>query len=318
VADSYSEAADKAAELESELQNLIDTIDEVNGLNQDVASANSSYQSALADIADEVLRQKDAYEELNGTVEGFKPTLDDSTASGAANVAMLADVAGKAQEAARQQLELDVATGDSEGAAKTYLGTLEAQRKAFIDSAEQAGFSAREVQKLADKFFALPDEQTVDVLVDTLAAQTSIDNFIYANNGKTITLKTAVVGRRSTVGNDGGPGGFADGGEIPGRPSRTDNVLIHAASGEFVVNTEAAQRNKALLHFLNSGGRIRGYASGGEVQPRYAASVPRSSSSQAAGGAIAINQVIQPAPGMSEEQIARIAAEKTTFALRRF
>ena len=35
------------------------------------------------------------------------------------------------------------------------------------------------------------------------------------------------------------------------------------------------------------------------------------------GGRVVVQQTIQPAPGMSEEQIARIAADKTAFALRR-
>jgi hypothetical protein len=228
---------------------------------------------------------------------------------------MLADVASKAQDAALAQLEVDTATVGADKATDIYLGTLEAQRQAFIDSALEAGYNADEVQALADKVFALPDEKQIKFLADTAAAATTIDNFMTRYG----TLRGTIVYRATREGSmsDGAAtGGFANGGEIPGTPSRKDNVLIHAATGEFVVNTEAAQRNKALLHYINSGGRIRGYADGGEVQPQYAAPMPRWGSGGGAVSTVDVTQIIQPAPGMSEAQIARIAAERMAFAAR--
>jgi hypothetical protein len=330
AATSYQDAADKAAELQSNLRELIDTINEANGIGQDAVSTNAAYQSALAGISDEVDRQKEAFIDLQkkafldangtldgfvGTLDGFILTLDETTESGSANAAMLSDVAAKAIAAADAQLEVDSRTVGADKATATYLGTLEAQRQAFIDSAAEAGFNAEEVQKLADKVFALPDEKAVHLVADTAAAATTIDNFMTRYG----TLKGSIVYRATREGGagDGTAGGFADGGEIPGRPSRKDNVLIHAATGEFVVNTDAAQRNKALLHYINSGGRIRGYADGGEVQPQYAPVMPRWASG--GGGATAsvdVTQNIYPAQGMSEEQIAQIAASRMAFALR--
>jgi hypothetical protein len=163
--------------------------------------------------------------------------------------------------------------------------------------------------------FALPDEKAVHLVAETAAAATTIDNFMTRYG----TLKGSIVYRATREGaaGDGTAGGFAGGGEIPGTPSRKDNVLIHAATGEFVVKTEAAQRNLALLHYINSGGRIRGYADGGEVQPQYAPSVPRWASGGGRGGAsVDITQNIYPQPGMSEEQIGRAAAAKMNFELR--
>lgn len=63
------------------------------------------------------------------------------------------------------------------------------------------------------------------------------------------------------------------------------------------------------------------FGAGIEAQSRAFATANAASIGASVGGAVAsspvINNNIQAAPGMSEEQIARIAAEKTTFALRR-
>lgn len=330
AATAYKDAAAQAEELQSNLSDLIDTINEANGMGQDAVSTNAAYQSALAGISDEVERQKeafidlqrDAFQEANGTLDGFVGTLDgfvlsldETTEAGSANAAMFEDVAGKAQAAAKAQLAVDSATVGADKATAIYLDTLAAQRQAFIDSATEAGFNADEVQILADKVFALPDEKKIKILADTAAAATTIDSFMTRYG----TLKGSIVYRATREGaaGDGTAGGFAGGGEIPGTPSRRDNVLIHAATGEFVVNTDAAQRNKALLHYINNGGRIRGYADGGEVQPQYAAPMPRWAAG--GGGAVAsvdVTQNIYPQPGMSEEQIGSAAARTLAFELR--
>lgn len=264
AADAYSESADAAADLTSQISDLIAKINEANGVGQDAVSANANYQAALAGIGEEVQKQKDAYTELNGSLDGFTLSLDETTVAGSGNAAMLADVAGKAQDAALAQLELESKTIGSKAATDNYMGTLANQRQAFIDSAIASGFNADQVQVLADKVFALPSEREVKILADAAAAQGVIDRFIYSNDGRTITLNVDTV-RRNTVSNDGGPGGFATGGRLPGPPSRTDNMFIHAASGEFVVNAAATQRNLALLEAINNGS-IRGYANGGEVR----------------------------------------------------
>lgn len=60
------------------------------------------------------------------------------------------------------------------------------------------------------------------------------------------------------------PKGWQEGGLLPGQPSATDNMLIHAASGEFVVNAAATKRNLSLLHAINQG-NLMGFATGGVV-----------------------------------------------------
>jgi len=175
-AEAYMEAAAEAGSLNSELSKLIDTILASNGVGQDAVSANARYQSALEGISAEVQKQRDAYEEAQGTLDGFTLSLDESTAAGANNASMLADVAGAAQNAAQKQYELDLQTMSAKDATDKYAGTLAAQRQAFIDSAIQAGYNADEVQRLADKVFALPSEKELNIIADTAQAERDLDH----------------------------------------------------------------------------------------------------------------------------------------------
>ena len=164
AADAYLEAAAGAEELQSTLLDLLGTINEANSIGQDAVSANAAYQEALAGIAEEV--------------EGLDRTLDESTVTGSANAAMLAEVAEKAQTAAQSQFELDQQTMTAKDAADKYHATLSSQRQAFIDSAVAAGFNATEVQALADKVFALPSEKEMRVVADTSQAAVTISDFM--------------------------------------------------------------------------------------------------------------------------------------------
>jgi hypothetical protein len=329
AADSYQDAATKAEELESNLRKLIDAVNELNGLGQDAVSANAAYRDALAGVSEEVQRQKDdflepqrkAYEELNGSLDGFVGdltgftlSLDETTDAGSANAAMLADLAGKAQAAADAQLEVDSKTIGAEAATSKYLDTLAQQRQAFIDSATQAGFNADEVQKLADRVFAMPDKKEVEVIAKTAQANADLDYLARKREAEiAVRLKTYVAGAGDAV-KQGLLGNltFADGGEVPGRPSHKDNMLAMVASGEFVVRTAVAQRHLDELNYLNTYGRLPGYANGGEVQPRYA---PPTWAMPAGGGTRTVNQTtnVYPQPGMSEYQIGRAAAESAVF-----
>ena len=230
AADAYLDEATQVSDLASQMSKLIDQINEANGVNQDAVTANAQYQEALEGIADEVQRQRDEYEKLNETTDGFAASLDESTAAGASNAAMLSDVARSAQDAAKAQYEVDKTTMSAKDATDKYAGTLAAQRQAFIDSAVQAGFNADQVQVLADKVFALPSAKEVAILAQTAAAQNAIDQFITLNDGKRVKVFVDAEGGQSfrvgsttvSPGNangaiyDKGVKAFADSGFEPG------------------------------------------------------------------------------------------------------
>jgi TP901 family phage tail tape measure protein len=334
AATAYKDAAEHAGELQSNLRELIDTINEANGIGQDAVSTNAAYQSALAGISDEVDRQKEAFVDLQkkafqeangtldgfvGTLDGFVLTLDETTEAGSANAAMLADVASKAQDAALAQLEVDAATVGAEEATNIYLGTLEAQRQAFINSATEAGYNAEEVQILADKVFALPDETQVKVVADTAEATADIQELAdslaaFESSGYGLNVSGYIKSLE----------GRAEGGAIFGRgPRGIDSVPILAAPGEHMLTTSDvdAMGGQAGVYAFRAAlhrGRLRGYANGGEIQPQYASSMPRFSSgggSAGAGGPLAAVNVY-PQQGMDEEQIGRAAARTLEFEMR--
>ena len=188
AAAAYRDAADEAKKLNDEVMSLVDSINRANGIGQDAVSTNARWQEGLAGLTAQVQEQRDAYEEANGTTEGFVASLDQATAAGSANASMLAGLAGDAQAAAQAQYEVDRTTMSAKDAADKYAATLADQRQKFIDSAVQAGYNADEVQKLADKVFALPSSKEIQILSNTGQAQDAINQLIWANDGRRITL----------------------------------------------------------------------------------------------------------------------------------
>lgn len=257
AAEAYMSAADSASALQSNLQGLIDTVNEANGVGQDAVSANSAYQDAMAGVQEAVAQAQQG-------VDGFSTSVDESTAAGAANAAMFAELASKSQAAAAAQLELD---GDTQ----KYRGTLEAGRQALYDQILGLTGSAEAAQALTDKVYAMPSQKQIDIIAETQAAQAALDRFVWANDGRSLTMYTDIVGRRTTVSNDGGPGGFKDGGQFwprlsggsptwwrdgvvqgPGGP-RDDMVNAMLSPGEFVVNADATNKHLEMLNAINSG-----------------------------------------------------------------
>jgi TP901 family phage tail tape measure protein len=290
--DAYQESARQAKELTDRLVSLIDTMDESNDVAGDAIQANARYREALDGIATEVERQKEAYEEANGTLDGFTLSLDRSTTAGAANASALYDVSAAARDAAEAQYNQDLTTMSAEDATRKYIDTLNGQRQAFIDTATQAGYNADEVSALADEIFRVPSSKETDLLVNSAQARDAtqrvkdlIDSLPWTRRIQIIaeTVQTGVsLGSLGAAVN----GRRANGGIIPGPPSAKDNRIYAVATGEFIVNARqtAIPENRAALEYINSGGRIRGYAGGGYVngydrydirQPVYASSSSR-------------------------------------------
>lgn len=278
ASDAYLEQADAANGVRDALKQLYDQMNAGNSAQQTAIKANADFLQGLTEIATGADEQRKAFEDANGTLDGFALSLDEATAAGSANAAMLAGIAGDAQAAAAAQYEVDQSTMGAKDAADKYAATLADQRQRFVDSAVAAGYNADQVQALADKVFALPSSKELEILAKTAQAQSDIDQLIWENNGRRITLNVDTNVTTLTT-----PGGLtaysrASGGILPGAPSRRDSLLLHAAPGEFIVNamSTAHPANRAALEYMNSGGVIQGFANGGFVQsPVYAAPAPQ-------------------------------------------
>jgi TP901 family phage tail tape measure protein len=206
AAEAYLEEAEAVEELQKQLNDLVDKIMEANGENQDAISSNAKWRAAMKGIREEVEDQKKAYKDAHGSLSGFKLSLDQSTAAGSANAAMLADAAASAQKYADDQYEVDKASMSAEDATNKYIRTLSRQREAFEKAAVKAGFNKDEVKALADQVFALPDEKQMKILVDTASAADAIERFTdrYGNLRGRITYSAGVAAGGMLVQADGG------------------------------------------------------------------------------------------------------------------
>lgn len=314
AADAFQEEAKQVQDLASQLSGLIDTINEANGVAQDAITANSKYQSALAGISEQVQKQKDEYEKAHDTLDGFNLSLDQNTESGSKNASMLADVAGAAQNAAQAQFENDQKTMSADDAAKKYIATLQSQRDAFVESAVKAGFNRDQVNQLADAVFKMPGKKDIDVLVETAEAQNALNNFITLNNGKRVKIHVDAVGGQSyNVGGktvsanaDGGlyqnkVKSFAAGGFEPGiYPFTTGGIHKFAEEyDEAYISGDPARKVRSEQVWQRAGQEF-GFRAAQPAEQR----------------PINVNLSVYPTPGMSETQVASIAANKVSRVLR--
>ncbi|PRB01748.1 hypothetical protein [Microbacterium sp. MYb64] len=285
AADAFQKEASAADEAMSKLNGLIDATNRLNGIGQSAEETNARWQKSLAGITEDAQKQRDAFEQANGTLDGFSLSLDAATASGSANRSMLTGAAADAQAATKAQFDLDIQTMSSKDATDKYAGTLAAQRQAFIDSAGAAGFNADEVQKLADKVFGMPSEKKLEILANTGQAQSAIDRFVTLNDRRRVTVFVDSEGGQSfrvgntTVSPAGAYGGTASssgiqglamggtGGTVRGGGSAWSDTagMYRLANGEEVTSNTVGQagRWRSLLKAINrndSAGQVAGQA----------------------------------------------------------
>lgn len=229
AAESYTAEADAVSDLNSKLTDLVNQINDANGVAVDAITSNANYLSALDGLAAQV--------EKTGT------SLDESTVAGSANAAALGELSEKARAAAEAQFLQDLATMSADDAAKKWNDTLGQQKQAFIDSATAAGYNAEEVKALADRIFQMPDAKTVDMLVETAAAQSTIDKFITLNNGRRVKVFVDTEGNESFKVGSKTVSAFSRGGPVRGPGTSTsDSIPAKLSDGEYVLTAEDVKK----------------------------------------------------------------------------
>lgn len=275
TAEAYIEQASAVDDVVAAVQELLEQFNELNNTNQDAISANADYQESLAGITAEVEAQKQKYIENTGSLDGFSLSLDENTVSGSGNAAMLAGVAGAAQEAAAKQFEVDKSTMSAKAAADKYAGTLADQRSKFEAAARAAGFSATEVQNLANKVFALPSSKQLEITAETAQAQGAIDNLVRLNSGRVVRI--SVQASNDTPGSwtggltkaDGGlvdyyaDGGMAENHVAEIAPAGAWRVWAEPETGgEAYIPLAESKRSRSLAIWEETGRRLRAFADG--------------------------------------------------------
>ncbi|MBN6192081.1 phage tail tape measure protein [Aneurinibacillus sp. BA2021] len=237
AADAYLEEAGAVQDLQSQLSELIDTINAANGVGQDAVTQNIRYQEALAAVNEAI--SEGAY------------GLDISTDAGRANMDMLVGLASDSQAAAQAQFELD-------GSTQGYTERMRAGREALINSAIQMGATRAQAEALADQIYAIPSEKDIQVIAQTAQAQTAIDNFVNRNMNKTINVW---LNPKTQAMNDAFAQylqGHATGGPVVGPGTGTsDSIVRRLSNGEHVLTAadvqamggqEAVMQMRASLH----------------------------------------------------------------------
>lgn len=257
AAAAYTKAADKAKALDDQITDLIDTINAANGVGQDAVTSNAAYQQALEDAGA-------AVKEFVADHGKSAAALDESTAAGATNAAMLANLAADAQAAAKAQLDLDGKTGD-------YKKRLEDGRQAIYDTALALTGSADAAQALTDKIFAMPSEKELSIVADTSRAKHALDDFI-----TDITTRRPVMYIEGRIVSTGTTQSHARGGTVTGiGTAKSDSNLAFLSKGEEVIQEPYASRFRPQLKAMNQG-MIPAFAGGGTFAPapRFAPAPP--------------------------------------------
>lgn len=269
AADAYVKASQNVDGLSSKLDQLVNAVNKANGVGQDAISANNSYQQALQKVDDQITK-------ANQGLQGYSLGLDANTATGAANLQMLSQMAQTSQDAALKQLQLD-------GNTANYKATLDAGRAAIIDRAQQLGLNADEAQNLANQIYGIPSDKNINIIANTAAASSQISDFVDRWNGVDINMNlfldtsggnvaAAASAARYTgqalayeesqgYGSNGGtaPGlasGGTGGGTVrgPGSAASDQAGLYHLADGEEVISNKQGQadRYRGVLKMMNA------------------------------------------------------------------
>ena len=294
AADAYLKTADSADETNDAVRRLIDSMQAANDKNQDAISANADYQKALEDVRDTIADIDPATGQARSGIEAFKHTLDESTEAGSANVAMLADLAAKGQDAAFAQL-------DAGGSTDQYTAALQANYKAVYDTAFAIDGNAEAAKRLADRVAGMPTQKQLDLIVQTAQANDALDNFITRWDGKQVHVPLILTGDAKSNAFKVAIGAFQANGSVldfyANGGMRENHVAQIAPAGSMRVWAEpetggeayiplaASKRARSLEIWQQTGNRlgVPGYARGAIVQPQYA----RSSYSGGGGGSSA-------------------------------
>lgn len=276
AADNYLESADAANQLSDQLMKLLDSYNELNGIGQSAEQQNAALQSSYAGLQEYVANAQ-------AGVDGYALSLDENTAAGAANRAMLADHAASIKSNADAQFELESATLGSEQAAANYEARLSGGRQQIYDTALALTGNADAAQALTDKILAMPTAPEIKILMETAAAKSKIDdlkNYVpqvltiqaqveYSESflnkfGKAAYGGTIGFAQGGTIGYASGGsvrgiGGGVAGGTVYGRGgSKSDSITVNLSRGEEVIQEPYASMYRTQLKQMNRGDFVAG------------------------------------------------------------
>lgn len=264
AAGAYLEQVDAVSGLNDELEKLIDSILEVNGVNRDAVTANIDYQDALRAVDEQIAK-------VRAGEEGYAAGLDITTDAGSRNMDMLVGLAEDAEQAATAQFNLD-------GNVQNFRSTLENSRQALLDRARDLGATDDEAAALVDSILSIPNMTEWQVVADTQAANDRLNGFITrwdgtrvrvyvdANGGETYQAPGTTVKFNATGGYyQGGVKAFAAGGWASGiYPATRGGIHKFAEAGhdEAYITMDPAHKARSQRIWSQVGDRLNLWQTG--------------------------------------------------------
>lgn len=217
ASEAYKAAADETQNLVDQIDQLIAAVEKSNGVGQDAVTSNSDYLQSVEEV-------KKRIEELKQSSEDYATSIDQSIPQGAANAAMFAEMAAKAQDAAKAQFDLDHNTD-------AYRTRLEEGRQTLIDQITALTGNRDAASELADQIFRIPTDREFNMIANTSAAARTLDDFVkqYGTLRGTIEYRAQLPDLNGDASGSGRPG-LAVGGIMTGRGS---GMVQTFASGGF-------------------------------------------------------------------------------------
>jgi hypothetical protein len=267
MTDGQGELARAAAATAGKMKELDSALNDVKSQFLDGREATARYQEAID-------KAQGAVKETSKTLIKNGEALDVHTEKGRTNQRALDDLARSALEL----VQAGIKEGASEESLQRQLGNT---RDQLIKTATNFGMTKGAAQQYADRILAIPMAKATQISAPGAnTARGQVDDLRWSVNdlhNKTIYIN--VVGTQSGMAGAARVAGqYAAGGLLPGTaPSRADNLLVSARSGEYVVNADSTSKYLPLLEAINKGTT--------STMPR----VTSSAASSSAGGAMVVH-----------------------------
>ncbi|KAA9133715.1 phage tail tape measure protein [Microbacterium caowuchunii] len=183
--DALAALAGQAVSTSTDIEGLADAIMNFGAAELDTRDASRKFEAALDDVGEKLQRQRDAYAEANGSLDGFVASLDTGTDAGRENESALDAIAEKSKVLAAA---IVTQTGSQEDAT----AAVQRGRDELIRALEQFGITGDAAEEYADRLGLIPEQVVTAVQLNgTEKAISALDTMLSrlgALTDKTITV----------------------------------------------------------------------------------------------------------------------------------
>jgi len=257
---------DAAAKSASAIAELGGAAEDAKGDVSKLAEAIEGFGKAQFDVNSTQRDFQASIDEATASLEKNGVTLDINSEAGRANQASLDAIAQSALTAAGAIL---TQTGSQEDAT----AAVQSGRDALIAALGQFGITGQAAEDYANKLGLIPRDIASALRVvgaDSALAEVARVNAALASVQRAVDIAVRINGAQNLATTGGLKVGFASGGYTGDAPTGAAVGVVHGKEWVSKASTVAIPENRRALEYMHAGGVIRGYASGGFVQPQYA------------------------------------------------